>query len=51
MTGPWQVLGSTRVPLHEMVKVDYLYIADWSLWRDVKIILRTAAHVLRCEGV
>ena len=38
MTGPWQVLGSTRVPLEEMVKLDYLYCADWSLWGDVKIL-------------
>ena len=51
MTGPWQVLGSTRVPLQEMVKIDYLYIANWSLWGDVKILVRTVAHVLRREGV
>ena len=51
MTGPWQVLGATRVPLQEMVKIDYLYIANWSLWRDVKILLRTAAHVLSRRGV
>lgn len=24
MTGIWQVLGSSRIPLHEMVKIDYL---------------------------
>ena len=51
MTGPWQVLGSTRVPLQEMVKIDYVYIANWSLWRDVKILIRTAAHVLNRNGV
>ncbi len=51
MTGPWQVLGSTRVPLAEMVKMDYLYIANWSLWGDVKILLRTVAHVVRRDGV
>lgn len=34
-----------------MVKIDYLYIANWSLWRDVKIILRTAVHVLNRSGV
>ena len=45
MTGRWQVLGSSRVPLAEMVKLDYLYVAGWSLWSDVKILLRTLAHV------
>ena len=51
MTGPWQVLGSARIPLQEMVKLDYLYVATWSLWGDVKILLRTTAFVLRREGL
>jgi exopolysaccharide biosynthesis polyprenyl glycosylphosphotransferase len=51
MTGPWQTLGSERVPLAEMVKVDYLYIANWSLWIDVKILLRTIPHVARGRGL
>jgi lipopolysaccharide/colanic/teichoic acid biosynthesis glycosyltransferase len=45
MTGVWQVLGSARVPLDDMVKMDYLYRANWSLWLDLKILLRTCAHV------
>ena len=44
MTGPWQVLGS-RVPMKEMVGIDYLYVANWSLWVDLKVMLRTARHV------
>ena len=51
MTGPWQVLGSTRMPLNEMVKLDYLYVATWSLWGDIKILLRTFAHVLGRQGL
>jgi exopolysaccharide biosynthesis polyprenyl glycosylphosphotransferase len=51
MTGPWQVLGPTRPPLSEMVKTDYLYAANWSLWSDVKILLRTFAHISRLRGV
>ena len=46
LTGVWQILGSTRVPLEEMVKLDYLYGATWSLWLDVKILLRTVAYVV-----
>jgi exopolysaccharide biosynthesis polyprenyl glycosylphosphotransferase len=45
MTGVWQILGSTRVPLNEMVKLDYLYAATWSLWLDFKILVRTIAYV------
>jgi len=50
-TGPWQALGSARISLPEMVKLDYLYVATWSLWGDVKILLRTLAFVLRRRGL
>ena len=45
MTGAWQILGN-RVPLEDMVSLDYLYIVNWSLWSDVEILLRTVPHVL-----
>ena len=51
MTGPWQVLGPTRPPLSEMVKTDYLYAANWSLWSDMKILLRTVGHVAGQRGL
>jgi exopolysaccharide biosynthesis polyprenyl glycosylphosphotransferase len=51
ITGPWQILGSARVPLREMVKIDYLYVANWSLWGDVKILLRTVPYMLRRRGM
>ena len=46
MTGPWQVMGS-RVPMQEMVGIDYLYVANWSLWLDLKVLLRTVGHIAR----
>jgi exopolysaccharide biosynthesis polyprenyl glycosylphosphotransferase len=51
MTGPWQILGPTRVPLREMVAIDYLYVANWSLWSDIKILLRTVPHVVGRRGL
>jgi exopolysaccharide biosynthesis polyprenyl glycosylphosphotransferase len=51
MTGPWQILGPARVPLREMVAIDYLYVANWSLWNDVKILLRTISYVVGCRGL
>jgi lipopolysaccharide/colanic/teichoic acid biosynthesis glycosyltransferase len=50
MTGPWQTTGTTRVPLSEMVKLDYLYIANWSLWNDIKLMLRTVPHITQRRG-
>jgi exopolysaccharide biosynthesis polyprenyl glycosylphosphotransferase len=51
MTGRWQILGSARVPLSEMIKLDYLYVTGWSLWSDVKILLRTVPYVLARRGM
>ncbi len=51
MTGPWQVLGPARPPLGEMVKIDFLYAANWSLWIDIKILVRTGLHVAGMRGV
>jgi exopolysaccharide biosynthesis polyprenyl glycosylphosphotransferase len=51
MTGHWQILGPARVPLREMVAIDYLYVANWSLWTDLKILLRTVPHVLGRRGL
>jgi exopolysaccharide biosynthesis polyprenyl glycosylphosphotransferase len=51
MTGPWQILGPARVPLKEMVAIDYLYVANWSLWTDLKILLRTVPHVFARRGL
>jgi exopolysaccharide biosynthesis polyprenyl glycosylphosphotransferase len=51
MTGQWQVLGAARIPLEEMSRIDYLYVTNWSLWLDVKIMLRTIPHVFGRRGM
>jgi len=49
MTGQWQISGSSRIPLEDMVKLDHLYVSNWTLWGDVKILLRTVPYVAsRC---
>jgi exopolysaccharide biosynthesis polyprenyl glycosylphosphotransferase len=50
ITGYWQVLGRTRIPFDEMVKLDYLYVMNWSLWEDVRLMLRTLPAVLGGRG-
>jgi len=50
ITGMWQVLGRTSIPFEEMVKLDYLYVTNWSLWLDVKLLLRTFLVVLHRRG-
>jgi len=50
ITGLWQVLGRTTIPFAEMVKLDYLYVTNWSLWNDVRLLIRTLPAVLRRRG-
>ena len=50
MTGLWQIYGSSRIPMSEMVKIDYLYGANWSIWLDLKVLIRTVPYVLRRRG-
>jgi exopolysaccharide biosynthesis polyprenyl glycosylphosphotransferase len=50
LTGLWQVLGRTSVPFDEMIRLDYVYVTNWSLWTDVRLMLRTLPAVLRRRG-
>jgi exopolysaccharide biosynthesis polyprenyl glycosylphosphotransferase len=50
LTGPWQVMGRSKIPFAEMVKLDYLYVADWSLWNDIKLLIRTLPVVALRRG-
>ena len=33
-----------------MVKLDYLYVTNWSLWWDIKLLLRTVPIVVGRDG-
>jgi exopolysaccharide biosynthesis polyprenyl glycosylphosphotransferase len=50
ITGLWQVLGRNDIGFDEMVKLDYLYVNSWSLWWDVKLLLRTIPVVFKRNG-
>jgi exopolysaccharide biosynthesis polyprenyl glycosylphosphotransferase len=50
LTGLWQVSGRNDVSYDERVKLDIYYVENWSLWLDIKIILRTIVMVLRGRG-
>jgi lipopolysaccharide/colanic/teichoic acid biosynthesis glycosyltransferase len=50
LTGPWQVAGSWRIPLAEMVEMDDEYLTNWSLWLDARIVGQTFLHVLQGRG-
>lgn len=51
MTGHWQILGAARIPLAEMVAIDCRYLADWSIWSDIKTLAMTIPCVLARRGM
>jgi exopolysaccharide biosynthesis polyprenyl glycosylphosphotransferase len=46
----WQVSGRNEIDFHEWMKLDLLYIDNWSLLLDLKILLRTFPVVLLGRG-
>ena len=51
ITGLWQVLGRTSIPFEEMLKLDYMYVTSWTLWGDIRLLIRTVSVVLARRGV
>jgi lipopolysaccharide/colanic/teichoic acid biosynthesis glycosyltransferase len=50
ITGLWQVNGRSRLKFDDMVRLDLQYAKTWSLWLDIKILLRTPRAVLFGAG-
>jgi exopolysaccharide biosynthesis polyprenyl glycosylphosphotransferase len=50
ITGLWQVSGRCRVKFDEAVRLDLRYARNWSVWLDIKILLRTPRAVWSGEG-
>ncbi len=46
----WQVGGRSSIPFQEWMELDLQYIEKWSLWLDVRILLRTIPAVIRGSG-
>lgn len=51
LTCLWQISGRNKVTdFKEWVRLDLEYIDNWSLWLDIKILLRTIPVVIAGEG-
>jgi exopolysaccharide production protein ExoY len=50
LTGPWQVSGRNDVDYATRVALDRHYIEEWSFWRDLAIIAKTAQVVVTARG-
>lgn len=51
ITGLWQVSGRSEIKnFDEVVKLDVAYIDDWTIWKDIKILLKTVKVVFMRDG-
>src|SRR5205823_5796477 len=50
MTGLWQVAGRSDLTFDDLVRLDFYYIENWSIWLDISILLKTPAAVVARKG-
>jgi lipopolysaccharide/colanic/teichoic acid biosynthesis glycosyltransferase len=50
MTCLWQIAGRETISFEEWMKLDLKYLDEWSLWLDLKILVRTIPAVVRGSG-
>jgi lipopolysaccharide/colanic/teichoic acid biosynthesis glycosyltransferase len=50
ITGLWQVTGRSRTTFDEMVRLDLRYAKNYSVWTDLKILLKTPRAVISGKG-
>jgi exopolysaccharide biosynthesis polyprenyl glycosylphosphotransferase len=50
VTGLWQVSGRSNLSWEQSVRLDLLYVENWTITGDIMILLRTIITVLRRDG-
>jgi lipopolysaccharide/colanic/teichoic acid biosynthesis glycosyltransferase len=50
ITGLWQIGGRSDTTFADSMKHDLNYIDNWSLWLDIKILVKTLPTALLGKG-
>ena len=51
ITGLWQISGRSNIKnFDDVVKLDVAYIDEWTIWKDIEILIKTIKVVLKKEG-
>ena len=50
MTGLWQISGRSGLTFDDLVRLDFTYIENWSIWLDISIIVKTIPAVIKRRG-
>ncbi len=50
MTGLWQISRRDDLSFDDLVRLDFYYLENWSIWLDITILLKTVPAVLARRG-
>ena len=50
MTGLWQVSGRIELTFDDLVRLDFYYLENWSIWLDISILAKTMPAVVARRG-
>jgi exopolysaccharide biosynthesis polyprenyl glycosylphosphotransferase len=50
MTGLWQIAGRSDLTFDDLVRLDFYYLENWSIWLDISILAKTVPAVLAARG-
>jgi exopolysaccharide biosynthesis polyprenyl glycosylphosphotransferase len=50
MTGLWQISGRSNLSFDDLVRLDFYYLDNWSIWLDITILARTIPAVISQRG-
>jgi len=50
MTGLWQISGRSGLTFDDLVRLDFTYLENWSIWLDITIIARTIPALITRRG-
>jgi exopolysaccharide biosynthesis polyprenyl glycosylphosphotransferase len=50
MTGLWQISGRSSLTFDDLVRLDFYYLENWSIWLDITILAKTIPAVLSRRG-
>ncbi|HEY7693083.1 MAG TPA: sugar transferase [Gaiellaceae bacterium] len=50
MTGLWQISGRSDLSFDDLVRLDFFYLENWSIWLDISILAKTVPAVIASRG-
>ena len=50
ITGLWQISGRSNLTFDDLVRLDFYYIENWSIWLDISILVKTLPAVVGARG-